>query len=111
MSSRNGNIGDRYTCMSCGGIIFIVDFEEAEGDALWSHETGDCDDPVPGGRELHREEFYNKLLSISRRDKIESYLDSLHSTTWGRGFDIIGKETREQAIQFIQTLIERVEEQ
>ena len=40
---------------------------------------------------------------------ISQYLDSTHSTTWGKSFDVIKEDTRAECIRFIRrTVIEVV---
>lgn len=43
-------------------------------------------------------------MNPATRRVVETYLDSVGTTLWGRSFDIIGN--REQAIQFIGDLFE-----
>lgn len=43
-------------------------------------------------------------MTPTTRRVVETYLDSIGTTLWGRSFDIIGN--REQAIQFIGDLFE-----
>ena len=42
--------------------------------------------------------------------KIATYLDNLHASSWGRGFDISRPDSRKQAIDFIADLIKKVTE-
>jgi hypothetical protein len=39
---------------------------------------------------------------------INNYLTSLHSSKWGRGFDLVGEDSRANAIAFIRSTIEGV---
>lgn len=43
-------------------------------------------------------------MTPTTRRVVETYLDSIGTTLWGRSFDIIGN--REEAIQFIGDLLE-----
>ncbi len=122
-------IGDKRLCQMCDTYIEIVDFDEAEGAPLWSHvQTSNCDDPVPlplncsscygkpkgqcpdcGTVEEKSRWFARNLKESEQRKQINAYFDSLHSTTWGRGFTITDKEGRKEAVAFVLRLLNELE--
>lgn len=72
---------------------------------------GDLEEIQRRWRHRHDQDNQNLgwLLDREYRERrIREYLDGLHASMWGRGFDLSQEESREQAVAFLVDAVEAV---
>lgn len=112
-------------CRFCNKPITISGFEDDPGSKGWTHTTMrdavECPqlwpepeehswtDDHPPRTSDQMAELYKQHQSEALDRAINTYLDSLHSTTWGRMFYITGRfNSRDECVKYIRNVIEQI---